>query len=121
MAFGQSPWPYRHIPTCPACEQDGWSLRKLQGSVRGESAFFAAMEAMLEERLDWAQIALDNGFSDQSHFIRETRRITGFSPEALRHGFVHEEAFWVYRAWAQLAGFQAAPDVVASSHSGLRP
>lgn len=99
----------------------GWSLRKLQGSVRGESAFFAVMEAMLEERLDWAQIALDNGFSDQSHFIRETRRITGFSPEALRHGFIHEEAFWVYRAWAQLAGFQTAPDVVASSHFGLRP
>lgn len=84
----------------------GWSLRKLQGSVRGESAFFAVMEAMLEERLDWVQIALDNGFSDQSHFIRETRRITGFSPEALRHGVWHEEAFWVYRAWAQLAGYE---------------
>lgn len=82
----------------------GWSLRKLQGSARGEDAFFAVMEAMLEERLDWAQIALDNGFSDQSHFIRETRRITGFSPEALRHGFLNEEAFWIYRAWARLAG-----------------
>lgn len=84
----------------------GWSLRKLQGSARGEDAFFAVMEAMLEERLDWTQIALDNGFSDQSHFIRETRRITGFSPEALRHGFLHEEAFWIYRAWAQLAGYE---------------
>lgn len=83
----------------------GWSLRKLQGSARGEDAFFAVMEAMLEDRLDWTQIALDNGFSDQSHFIRETRRITGFSPEALRHGFLHEEAFWIYRAWAQLAGY----------------
>jgi AraC-like DNA-binding protein len=84
----------------------GWSLRKLQGSVRGEAVFFAVMEAMLEERLDWTQIALDNGFSDQSHFIRETRRITGFSPEVLRHGLIHEEAFWVYRAWAQLAGYE---------------
>lgn len=84
----------------------GWSLRKLQGSVRGEAAFFAVMEAILEERLDWTQIALGNGFSDQSHFIRETRRITGFSPEVLRHGVWHEEAFWVYRAWAQLAGYE---------------
>lgn len=84
----------------------GWSLRKLQGSARGESAFFAVMEAMLEDRLDWAQIAIDNGFSDQSHFIRETRRITGFSPEVLRHGVLHEEAFWIYRAWAQLAGYE---------------
>ena len=81
-------------------------MRKLQGSVRGEAAFFAVMEAMLEARLYWTQIALDNGFSDQSHFIRETRRITGFSPEVLRHGLIHEEAFWVYRAWAQLAGYE---------------
>jgi AraC-like DNA-binding protein len=84
----------------------GWSLRKLQGSARGEAVFFAVMQAMQEDRLDWTQIALDNGFSDQSHFIRETRRISGFSPEALRHGLIHEEAFWVYRAWAQLAGYE---------------
>lgn len=89
----------------------GWSLRKLQGSVRGEAAFFAVMEAMLEERLDWTQIALDNGFSDQSHFIRETRRISGFSPETLLHGLIHEEAFWIYRAWAQLAGYEVPTKV----------
>ena len=93
----------------------GWSLRKLKGSVRGEAAFFAVMEAMLEERVDWTQIALENGFSDQSHFIRETRRITGFSPEALRHGFIHEEAFWVYRGWAQLAGYKM-PNPVAQAN-----
>ncbi len=93
----------------------GWSLRKLQGSVRGEAAFFAVMEAILEDRLDWTQIALDNGFSDQSHFIRETRRITGFSPEVLRHGVWHEEAFWVYRAWAQLAGYDV-PTMLAETH-----
>jgi AraC-like DNA-binding protein len=93
----------------------GWSLRKLQGSVRGEAAFFAVMEAMLEDRVDWAQIALDNGFSDQSHFIRETRRITGFSPEALRHGFNTDEAFYIYRAWAQLAGY-AVPVGISQAH-----
>jgi len=61
--------------------------------------------------------ALDQHGRDQAHFqhrkvladadpwARETRRITGFSPEALRHGFLHEEAFWIYRAWAQLAGY----------------
>jgi len=86
----------------------GWSLRTLQGSVRGEAAFFGVMEAMLDDRLDWSQIALDHGFSDQSHFIRETRRITGFSPEALRHGLLNDEAFWSYRAWAGLAGYKPA-------------
>ena len=85
----------------------GWSLRKLQGAARGEAAFFAVMEAIVEDRLDWTQIALEQGFSDQSHFIRETRRITGFSPEALRHGFTCEEAFWLYRAWAKLAGYES--------------
>lgn len=84
----------------------GWSLRKLQGSVRGEAVFFAVMQAMQEDRLDWTQIALDNGFSDQSHFIRETRRITGFAPEALLQGLIHDEAFWLYRAWARLAGYE---------------
>jgi AraC-like DNA-binding protein len=84
----------------------GWSLRKLQGAVRGEAVFFAVMEAMNDGCVDWTQIALDHGFSDQSHFIRETRRITGFSPEALRHGMLNEEAFWSYRAWARLAGYE---------------
>lgn len=86
----------------------GWSLRKLQGSARGEAVFFAVMEAMNVGHVDWTQIALDHGFSDQSHFIRETRRITGFSPEALRHGMLNEEAFWSYRAWARLAGYELA-------------
>lgn len=88
----------------------GWSLRQLQGSVRGEAAFLAIVEAMLDERLNWSQIALDNGFSDQSHFIRETRRLTGFSPQALRQGFLEDEAFWVYRAWARLAGYAVPGD-----------
>ncbi len=82
----------------------GWSMRRLQVSARGEAVFFAVMEALNDERLDWTQIALDHGFSDQSHFIRETRRLTGFSPEVMRHGVLHEEAFWSYRAWAKLAG-----------------
>lgn len=79
-------------------------MRKLQGAARGEAVFFAAMQALDQDRLDWTQIALEHGFSDQSHFIRETRRITGFSPELLRLGMQNEEAFWVYRAWAKLAG-----------------
>jgi AraC-like DNA-binding protein len=82
----------------------GWSMRRLQVSARGEAVFFAVMEALNDGRLDWTQIALDHGFSDQSHFVRETRRLTGFSPEAMRRGVLHEEAFWVYRAWAKLAG-----------------
>ncbi len=56
------------------------------------------MQAILEDRLDWTQIALAQGFSDQSHLIIKTRRITGVSPQALRRGFNCDEAFWIYRA-----------------------
>ena len=90
----------------------GTSLRKLQGSARREAVFFAVMDALSDEHFDWTQIAVANGFSDQSHFIRETRRITGFSPEALRHGVLNEEAFWLYRAWAKLAGYTLPGEVV---------
>ncbi len=83
----------------------GWSMRRLQGSVRGEAVFFAAMAALMDNRIDWTEIALDHGFTDQSHLIREIRRLTGFTPEALRLGILTDEAFWSYRAWAKLAGY----------------
>lgn len=86
-------------------EWTGWPLRRLHGSVRGEAVFFSVMAALMSNRVDWVAIALDHGFSDQSHFIREIRRLTGFTPEALRHGILNEEAFWSYRAWAHLAGY----------------
>jgi len=50
-------------------------------------------------KLDWAQIAVDTGYSDQSHMIRTTRRITGFTPEALGKGIQLQESFWAYRLW----------------------
>ncbi|QDL53241.1 hypothetical protein [Rhodoferax aquaticus] len=47
-----------------------------------------------------AQItAADTAYSDQSHLIRTTRRITGFTPEALGKGIQHHESFWAYRLW----------------------
>jgi hypothetical protein len=29
----------------------------------------------------------------------------------LRHGFLQAEAFWIYRAWAQLAGYEVPTKV----------
>lgn len=78
----------------------GLPLRELRGMARSEQAFFDAITAKVETgSIRWADVAADNGYADQSHLCRTTRRITGFSPEALREGIETEEAFWAYRVW----------------------
>ncbi len=78
----------------------GRSLRDWQSLVRTDGVFFAArdrFEAGL--RLDWAEIAQDEGFADQAHLSRAVRRITGFPPSEFAQRFVEDESFWVYRLW----------------------
>ena len=78
----------------------GLPLRELRGMARSEQTFFDAVAAQVETgNIRWADVAADNGYSDQSHMCRVSRRITGFSPEALRKGIESEEAFWAYRIW----------------------
>lgn len=77
----------------------GLPMRELRGLGRAEQAFFNAMAANNEGTFSWADIAADNGYADQSHLCRTVRRITGFTPEALRHGIENEESFWAYRVW----------------------
>lgn len=79
----------------------GLPLRELRVMGRSEEAFFntAALATHNAGPLDWAQIAADAGYSDQSHMIRNTRRITGFTPEALGKGIQQQESFWAYRLW----------------------
>ena len=40
-----------------------------------------------------------SGYADQAHMCRESRRITGYAPQALYDGIYGGEAFWVYRIW----------------------
>ena len=77
----------------------GQPMRELMGIGRAERAFFAALTAERKGRVDWADIAAQEGYADQSHLVRATRRVTGFSPEALRRRISEDEAFWVYRLW----------------------
>ena len=77
----------------------GLPLRELRGMGRAEQAFFRVAQAQMEGSVHWAHIAADSGYADQSHLCRETRRITGFSPEALRDGIARHESFWAYRLW----------------------
>jgi AraC-like DNA-binding protein len=78
----------------------GLPLRELRGFARSEQAFFDAVAAQVETgNIRWVDVAADSGYADQSHLCRTTRRITGFSPEALSAGIEKEEAFWAYRLW----------------------
>jgi AraC-like DNA-binding protein len=76
----------------------GWSERHLQRVFRvrvgiGPKALAritrvqrAILLAQRNSRLTWAAIAARSGFVDQSHLIREFRRLAGDLPTALRQG-----------------------------------
>jgi AraC-like DNA-binding protein len=76
----------------------GLPMRELRAVSRAERAFLAAMNS--EGPVNWAELAADTDYADQSHLCRETRRMTGFSPDDLRRRIVSEEAFWAYRLWS---------------------
>ncbi len=77
----------------------GLPMRELRVLSRAEQAFFQARAAQDSARLNWTDVASDVGYADQSHLCRETRRVTGFSPEDLRQRIAGDEAFWAYRLW----------------------
>ena len=77
----------------------GLPLRELQAIARSERTFFQVLEAAGEGRIDWAEVAAEGGYADQSHLCRASRRVTGFSPAELRRRVEHDETFWAYRVW----------------------
>ena len=78
----------------------GRSLRERQALVRSEGLYFAARDRFdAGLPLAWAELADAQGFSDQAHMIRSTRRVTGFSPTEFAQRFVEDESFWMYRLW----------------------
>lgn len=78
----------------------GRSLREWQALVRTEGIFFAARERYESGRpFEWAALAQDEGFADQAHMSRESRRITGFAPTEFARRFIEDESFWMYRLW----------------------
>ncbi|WP_349740591.1 helix-turn-helix domain-containing protein [Roseateles cavernae] len=77
----------------------GQSLRALRMISRAEATFLQVRREMADGELVWSALALDMGYADQAHLCRETRRVTGFSPEELRRRVDSEESFWAYRVW----------------------
>ncbi len=77
-------------------------LKRWSGQSRRSLEFFAQIEEMHklaigQETPNSAELALDAGYSDQSHMGRMLRKATGFSPVNLNERVQSEEAFWCYR------------------------
>lgn len=78
----------------------GQSLRALRLVSRAEAAFKSVRrQEECAETILWSALAHDNGYADQAHLCRETRRLSGFSPEELRRLVSESESFWAYRVW----------------------
>lgn len=75
----------------------GQSQRDLQLYARAERAFMAYARRDTEGGPRWDALALDAGYADQSHFGREVRRVTGFSPGYLNWRIENDETIWFYR------------------------
>jgi len=81
------------------------TLKKISGLSQRDLSQFARQEKMFErtismrggEQSDLSQIALESGFSDQSHMGREVRRITGKSPLQINRLIQTKESYWCYR------------------------
>ncbi len=77
-------------------------IKRLSGHTKRTLNFFSAFENLhriSREKSDspLAEIAVEAGYSDQSHMGRAVRRATGFSPALLNQAIETKEAFWFYR------------------------
>lgn len=79
----------------------GQSKRELLGYGRTEKLYASTLRRLEDGTLDWAALAAEAGYSDQSHMVRRVRRETGFTPENLLYLIANHEAFWAYRLFAQ--------------------
>lgn len=80
----------------------GLPHRELFALGRAEQAFFEALaqaQAAGPQDIDWPDVAAVAGYADQSHMIRQARRITGFTPAALFKCVASDPSFWAYRLW----------------------
>ena len=77
-------------------------LKRWSGQTQRSLQFYASFERLHQlsteaKGIPLAGLALEAGYSDQSHMGRAVRRATGFSPSELNRLIENEEPFWCYR------------------------
>lgn len=77
-------------------------FKRLSGQSQRSIEFFSRIEsthelAARDGTASPAKLALDAGYSDQSHMGRSVQKATGFSPVQLNKRIEQDEAFWCYR------------------------
>jgi AraC-like DNA-binding protein len=78
----------------------GASPGSSRGLGRAEQAFFRGLtDGAAHTKPCWAKVAESSGYADPSHLCRESRRITGFTPDEWYRRMAEDESFRSYRLW----------------------
>lgn len=96
-------------------QETGLGPKRLQRLDRMNRAVMAADRC---DRPNWSRIALDHGYCDQSHLIREVREFTGRSPVDLHRERRRQE---IARSRITGGGRRPGPGVTARSAGRRRP
>lgn len=81
-----------------ARREGGMNVPGLSRLWRGERSLRKVREALDRgQAVNWAAHAIDAGYADQSHLVRECKEISGRTPTQIAQQAKHDEADWLYR------------------------
>ena len=81
-----------------ARREGGMSVPSLSRLWRGERSLRQARESLGRgQAIDWASHAVDAGYADQSHLVRDCKEISGRTPTQIAQQARQDEADWIYR------------------------
>lgn len=88
-----------------ALREGGMSLPGLSRLWRGERSLRQVRESLARgQSIDWATHALEAGYADQSHLVRDCKAISGRTPTRIVQDARRDEADWLYRLQARPGG-----------------
>ncbi len=81
-----------------ARREGGMNVPALSRLWRGERSLRKARESLGRgQAIEWATHAIEAGYADQSHLVRECKEISGRTPTQIVQQARNDEADWIYR------------------------